>query len=143
MKDKFLLDTNIIIYYFNGIILDDKMDTILKNSFNISIITKIEFLSWKKLKNDIKLEKKALNFISYANIYDLSDEVANKVIEIRQNYKVKTPDAIIGATALLHGFDIVTNNIDDFKNLDLRVTCKLKYPAQINHAYCKVSVKKI
>jgi predicted nucleic acid-binding protein len=121
MNDNFLLDTNIIIYYFNGLISDDRIDSILKNSFNISIITKIEFLSWKKLKDDIELEKKALNFISYATIYDLSDEVANEVIKIRQNYKVKTPDAIIGATALVHGLDIVTNNVADFKNLDLNI----------------------
>ena len=121
MNDNFLLDTNIIIYYFNGLIADDRIDTILKNSFNISIITKIEFLSWKKLKSDIELEKKALNFISYANIYDLSDEIANEVIKIRQNYKVKTPDAIIGATALVYGLDIVTNNVSDFKNLDLEI----------------------
>jgi len=121
MNNNFLLDTNIIIYYFNGLISDDRIDTILKNSFNISIITKIEFLSWQKLKSNIELEKKALNFISYANIYDLSDEVANEVIKIRQTYKVKTPDAIIGATALVHGFDIVTNNVSDFKNLDLDI----------------------
>ena len=44
-NDKLLLDTNIIIYYFNGIITDNKIDKILKESFNISIITKIEFLS--------------------------------------------------------------------------------------------------
>ena len=27
------------------------------------------------------------------------------------------PDAIIAATALVHGFGIATNNIDDFKRL--------------------------
>ncbi|RUM75627.1 MAG: type II toxin-antitoxin system VapC family toxin, partial [Sulfurovum sp.] len=47
MNNKLLLDTNIIIYYFNGIITDSKIDQILKESFNISIITKIEFLSWQ------------------------------------------------------------------------------------------------
>ena len=121
MKDKFLIDTNIIIYYFNGIIEDDKIDKILKESFNISIITKIEFLSWQKLRKDKKLEKEALAFISNANIYELTDDISDKVIDIRQEYRVKTPDAIIGATALVHGFDIVTNNVDDFKNLDLEI----------------------
>ena len=121
INDKLLLDTNIIIYYFNGIITDSRIDKILKESFNISIITKIEFLSWQKLREDKRLEKEALAFISHANIYELTDEVANKVIDIRQQYKVKTPDAIIGATALVHGFDIVTNNVDDFKNLDLEI----------------------
>ena len=121
MRDKFLLDTNIIIYYFDGIIEDDKIDNILKESFNISIITKIEFLSWQRFREDEVLKEKALNFISNANVYELTDTIADKVIEIRQQYKIKTPDAIIGATALVYGFDMVTNNVDDFKRLDLKV----------------------
>jgi len=121
IKDRLLLDTNIIIYYFNGIVTDNRMDKILQESFNISIITKIEFLSWQKLRSDKTLEQKALDFISHANVYELTDEIANKVIDIRQQYRIKTPDAIIGATALVHGFDVVTNNVDDFKNLDLEV----------------------
>ena len=121
IDDKLLLDTNIIIYYFNGLISDNKIDEILKNSFNISIITKIEFLSWQKLREDKVLEKRALDFISYANVYELTDEIADKVIDIRQQYRVKTPDAIIGVTALVYGFDIVTNNVDDFKNFDLEI----------------------
>ena len=121
INDRLLLDTNIIIYYFNGIVTDNRMDKILQESFNISIITKIEFLSWQKLRSDKTLEQKALDFISHANVYELTDEIANKVIDIRQQYRIKTPDAIIGATALVHGFDVVTNNVDDFKNLDLEV----------------------
>jgi len=121
IKDRLLLDTNIIIYYFNGIVTDNRMDKILQESFNISIITKIEFLSWQKLRSDKTLEQKALDFISHANVYELTNEIANKVIDIRQQYRIKTPDAIIGATALVHGFDVVTNNVDDFKNLDLEV----------------------
>jgi len=101
--------------------MDDRVDEILRESFNISIITKIEFLSWQKLRKDKELEKEALFFISNANVYELTDEIADKLIEIRQQYKIKTSDAIIGATALVHGFDIVTNNVDDFKRLDLGI----------------------
>jgi predicted nucleic acid-binding protein len=89
MRDKFLVDTNIIIYYFNGIVKDNRIDEILKESFNISIITKIEFLSWQKLRDDEELKEKALNFISNANVYELTDDVANKVIEIRQKHMEK------------------------------------------------------
>lgn len=122
MKNKYLLDTNIVIYFFSGITDDESIFDILKNSFNISIITKIEFLSWQKLYSDEELNKKAIEFISNATIYDLDEVVANQTIRNRQQYKIKTPDAIIGATAQVHGFEIVTNNIDDFKNLDLKIT---------------------
>jgi len=116
-----LLDTNIIIYYFNGLVSDKRIDDILKKGFNISIITKIEFLSWQQLYSDDLLREKALAFISHATVYELTDEIANATIQIRQQYKIKTPDAIIAATALVHGLDIATNNIDDFKYLDLDI----------------------
>jgi len=121
LRNKFLIDTNIIIYYFNGIVVDNTIHNILKKSFNISIITKIEFLSWNNLLKNGELKQKALEFISHAVVYDLDEAVANEAINIRQKYKTKTPDAIIGATALVYGFDIVTNNVNDFKKLDLEI----------------------
>ena len=121
MRNNFLIDTNIVIYYFNGVIADDIIHDILKESFNISIITKIEFLSWNNLLKDDELKRKALEFISHAVVYELDEAVANETINIRQKYNIKTPDAIIGATALVYGFDIVTNNVNDFKKLDLEI----------------------
>lgn len=120
-SNAFLIDTNILIYYFNGIELDKKIDEILSSSFNISIITKIEFLSWQKLYRDKILEEKAILFVSNAKVYDLDDEIANRVIKIRQKHKIKTPDAIIGATAKQYGLAIVTNNENDFKHFDLEI----------------------
>lgn len=121
MKNRYLLDTNIIIYYFNGITEEESITEILQSSFNISIITKIEFLSWQKLNSDEELNDKALDFISNATVFDLDDIIADKTIENRQKYRIKTPDAIIGATAMIHGFEIVTNNVDDFKKLNLKI----------------------
>jgi len=121
MNNKFLFDTNILIYYFNGLIDDEKIDTIFIESFNISIITKIEFLSWQKLRTDKILEKQALSFIHNAQVLPLNDTIANSVIDIRQQYKIKTPDAIIGATALEQSLTLVTNNLEDFKHLDIEL----------------------
>ncbi len=122
MKNKYLLDTNIIVYFFNGITNDEDIFEILKYSFNISIITKIEFLSWHRLAEDEVMAEKASEFISHATIYELDELVANQTIRYRQQLKIKTPDAIIAATAMVHRFEIVTNNVDDFKNLGLKVT---------------------
>ena len=52
---KYLLDTNILIYYWRGDIPEEERDhveEILKHSFIISIITKIELLGWKKHTSD-------------------------------------------------------------------------------------------
>ena len=98
LKNKYLLDTNIIIYFFNGVTDDKSIFEILKSSFNISVITKIEFLSWPKLKDDEVLAQKAHEFISKATIYELDELVANQTIRNRQQARIKTPDAIIAAT---------------------------------------------
>lgn len=113
----FLLDTNIIIYYFNGLTDDSQVDELLVNSFNISIISKIEFLGWNGFLTDHLLYQKAKLFITHANVFELDGRIANKTIELRQQYKIKTPDAIIAATALIHHLGVATNNIDDFKRL--------------------------
>lgn len=122
LKNKYLLDTNIIIYFFNGITDDDRLLRMLQDSFNISIITKIEFLSWSKLAKDEYLYSKAKEFIGNATVYDLDTKVADQTIINRQLFKIKTPDAIIAATAMVYNLELVTNNTDDFKKLDLKTT---------------------
>lgn len=100
---------------------DEDIIDIVRNSFNISIITKIECLSWQELSNNKLLSDRAKEFIENATIYELNDKIANQTIENRQKLKIKTLDAIIGATAMIHNFCILTNNINDFKNLDIKV----------------------
>ena len=121
MKNKYLIDTNIIIYYFNGLTNDEFVHTVLKESFNISIVTKIEFLSWKKLHKNHLLKQQAEEFITGAMVYELDDAIADETIRSRQKFNIKTPDAIIGATAVVNGFDMVTNNSDDFEKLKLKI----------------------
>ncbi|MDD2509169.1 type II toxin-antitoxin system VapC family toxin [Aliarcobacter skirrowii] len=121
INNNFLLDTNTLIYFFNGLVEDEEIYNILKKSFNISIITKIEFLSWKELSINNQLQKKATEFIENAKIYTLNDEIAKKTIKNRQLYKIKIPDAIIAATAQIYGFKLVTNNVKDFENLNLEI----------------------
>jgi len=43
--------------------------------------------------------------------------VINQCVAIRKNKKIKTPDAIIAATALADNFTIITNNEKDFANI--------------------------
>jgi len=45
---------------------------------------------------------------------DLSSVIVSKVIQIKQKHKIKLPDAIILATAIISEFDLVTVNVKDF-----------------------------
>ena len=116
----YLIDTNVVIYYFNGLTEDEKLHEIITNSFNISIITKIEFLGWGEFLADESLYSKAKEFISYANVFELDEEIAEQTIALRQRFKIKTPDAIIAATALINNLTVVTNNSDDFNRLGVK-----------------------
>jgi predicted nucleic acid-binding protein len=40
-----------------------------------------------------------------------------KTVEIRKIYKIKLPDAIIAAIALVYNLILVTRNTNDFKNI--------------------------
>ena len=48
----------------------------------------------------------------------LDDDITAKTIELRKKYKIKLPDAIIAATALVFELTLITGNIDDFKNIE-------------------------
>jgi predicted nucleic acid-binding protein len=49
--------------------------------------------------------------------YQLNDIVISKTILLRQQHKIKTPDAIIAATALIHNLTLVSRNTVDFKSI--------------------------
>ena len=119
MGFNYLIDTNILIYFINNEIPEQEFEKVrrnIKNSFNISCMTKIELLGWKKLreKNLIKLK----DFLLNSNILSLNDELIEKTILIRQNTNLKTPDAIIAATALVNNFILVTRNRKDFSRVE-------------------------
>lgn len=52
-----------------------------------------------------------------ATVLDLTEDVANQSIEIRENLKTKVPDAIIAATAVVYDLTLITRNVGDFKNI--------------------------
>ena len=41
----------------------------------------------------------------------------DKTILIRKNHKIKLSDAIIAATCLVHGLEVLTLNTKDFENI--------------------------
>ncbi|MDD5434985.1 MAG: type II toxin-antitoxin system VapC family toxin [Nitrospira sp.] len=115
---EYLIDTNILIYHTAGSKNAQEFinSLIINSAFNISIITKIEFLGWDKHTVD-GFEKCKL-LIDLGNIYDLDNDIADKAIEIKKKHRIKLADAVIAATAIIHNLTLVTRNIEDFKAIE-------------------------
>ena len=51
-------------------------------------------------------------------VIDLNNVIVAKVISIKQQHKIKLPDAIILATAIVYELELITANVDDFKHIE-------------------------
>ena len=115
--EQFLIDTNAISDYFSAALPAkgvQLMDYVIDEIPNISLISQIELLCWK---TDVVKEQKIKDFIADSVILNITPNVITHCVNIRRNKKVKTPDAIIAATAIAHGYTLITNNEKDFTNI--------------------------
>jgi predicted nucleic acid-binding protein len=114
----YLLDSNVIIDSLAVKLSPSamsKMTTIVNNGFFISVITKIEVLGFVSV--DKQLNDKTEKFINLSKIIVLSPEIVQKTIDLRKDIKIKLPDAIIAASALIHDLTLLTHNISDFNKI--------------------------
>ena len=111
---RLLLDTNVIIYS-----AQDKInfaDFLRKNDdVFISSITYIEALGFPF--TDEQEEDKIAKACSTLKRFLLTEEVEKQTILVRKFKRIKLPDAIIAATAIVHDLTLVTCNGEDFKNI--------------------------
>ncbi|NBC84297.1 MAG: PIN domain-containing protein [Bacteroidetes bacterium] len=113
-----LIDTNAVSDYFSASFPSKGlafMDSIVDSIPNLSVITQIELLCWK---TDADKEQKVKDFIADSLVLQIDAEVISNCVHIRRELKIKTPDAIIAATALAYGFILITNNIKDFGKIE-------------------------
>jgi len=116
---KYLWDTNTAIYFLQEQFpsnAEQFIDSTLQDSTpSISVITEIELLCWKNASEE-ELEVMH-NFINGVTIFNLEDATKYKTVEIRKVHKIKLPDAVIAATALVYKQILLTRNTKDFKNI--------------------------
>ena len=118
MGQRYLLDSNTVIDYIAGLYSNSTtkwLNQIIDDEINVSIINKIEVLSYNPDKDDNY--STLVDFFDCANIINMNDVVVEATIKIRQNRFVKLPDAIIAATALTHDFTLITRNTKDFNKI--------------------------
>jgi predicted nucleic acid-binding protein len=113
MGQRYLIDTNVLIDFFNGRLPEDAKSLLFSIEPIISVITHIELFSSKNASEAELLQLKS--FVKSATVYNyLTPEIVNKTIDIRLQTNLKTPDAIIAATALANGLVILSRNVKDF-----------------------------
>lgn len=92
--------------------------------FYVSIITYIEVYAYEFTD---QAEKDYIDqFFSILEIIDVNQEIADQAISYRKNKinKIKLPDAIILASAKFAEAELLTDDWDDFQNIDSTVIVK-------------------
>ena len=109
-----LLDTNIVLYLLNG---EETLIPLLeeKNLF-LSFITQLELLGSRNINaNDIL---KIKQFIAECTVIDITSEIKEFTISLRQKFSIKLPDSIIMATSFWLNMPLITAD-HDFKKIDI------------------------
>ncbi len=104
--NKYLLDTNAVLYILNG---DKALAELLNGEkLYVSIITEMELLSYRNITAKEKQQIK--NFLADFIIVQIDDEIRDQTIEIKKSTHLKLPDSIIAATAIALDIPFVTSD---------------------------------
>jgi predicted nucleic acid-binding protein len=117
-----LFDTNILIDYLNGI-PQAKTELDKYPNKSISLITWMEVMVGSTPETETVLRSFLSSFVNLA----IDDQVAALAVTLRQQHRIKLPDAIVWATALSHKRILITRNTKDFSPTEPSV----KVPYQI------------
>jgi len=101
---KRVLDTNAILYFLGGRLAEPLPD----GEYLVSVITRMELFSYPSL--DSEAEARIRSFLSEVEVVGLTEPVTDVAIRLRREHGLKLPDAIIAATALTTGGELLTND---------------------------------
>jgi tRNA(fMet)-specific endonuclease VapC len=105
---RYLLDTNAISALLQG---SSQLVSLLQEAdwVGISVISQLELLAFSGLSQD---DRQIFDqFLQRADVIDLTTSntaLIEKIIQIRQDFRLKLPDAIIAATALQSTASLIT-----------------------------------
>jgi len=110
--NKFLLDTNAILYMLGGDITLSEF--LFEKQLYISIITEMELLSYKNIT--IKEKKIIITFLKELIVININDDIKANTIELKKKFHLKLPDCIIAGTSSWLKIPLVTSD-KQFKTL--------------------------
>ena len=123
--ERYLIDNNVLSRFLSGELTPAGF-ILVEKAFNqvpiISVITQIEALSW--VHPDKEKERIIYELVQDSIVIPLSDEIISHCIRLRRGRKMKTPDAVIAATAIAHDLTLLSFD-HGFEGID---GLKLKQP---------------
>ena len=115
MAKGYLIDTSAVIKYLNGSLPDkglEMLDRILDKECIISFITEIELQVWDPVNSsDTDIYNQ---FVNGSIVLEIEQPIIAETIRIRKTYKLKLPDALIAATAIVYKLTLISDNNKDF-----------------------------
>ncbi|MGZ3873624.1 MAG: type II toxin-antitoxin system VapC family toxin [Mucilaginibacter sp.] len=118
MAERFLIDTSEVIKYLNETLPENGLsfiDKIVDVESVISFIVEIELQSWSPLQsNDLEIYQL---FVSNSTVIGINDDIIRETIKIRKLFRLKLPDALIAATAMVNNMILIADNDKDFKTV--------------------------
>ncbi|ALF54663.1 twitching motility protein PilT [Nostoc piscinale CENA21] len=106
--NRYLLDTNAIIALLQG---NSQLLQLLQNAdwIGISIISQLEFLAFSGLSpSDIQVFQQFLQRVEVVSLMAGDTVLIQRIIQLRQQYRLKLPDAIVAAMAIQTNAKLVT-----------------------------------
>lgn len=106
--ERYLLDTNAIIALLQG---NEQLTQLLQDAewVGISIISQIEFLAFGGLSEaDRQIFNEFLHRVEVVWIESSQPSLIDLTIQLRQQYRLRLPDALIAATSIESGASLVT-----------------------------------
>lgn len=106
--ERLLLDTNAVVALLQG---DVRLVQLLRQAewIGISVISRIEFLVFSGLtESDRQLFQQFLQRVEVAGLAADDTALTEQIIAVRQQYRLKLPDAVIAAMAMRKDAALVT-----------------------------------
>lgn len=117
------VDTNIIVYTLAG--RQDLADKVRGKTIVLSVVAEIEALSFPELSE--KDRQMIAAYVQRCTVIGIGDRVKQETVRLRTLHKLKLPDAIIAATALVLDATLLTAD-KAFSRLSDRIKLELVEP---------------
>jgi predicted nucleic acid-binding protein len=115
---KYLLDSNAIIYHLNDELTnegDRLFEQVVISGGAYSAITRLEVLGFAMPTRQRLQAQRILHLFQELPI---DDSTLQQAIALRSTSRIKSIDALIAATALLHGLPLISRNRKDFAAIE-------------------------